>query len=639
MTVDTVPVKPISVQAAGISDTKIKLTFTDNAHYTSYFQIWRKGPGETTFTNTANTDGTTGTPGYNHTVTFTDTGLTVNSAYSYYVIAYNGAGQSDPSATVTATSFPSNPPGAPTDLRAAGAAGPTQINLNWLDNSSDEYGFIVEREAETETAFTALPSPAAGANPGDPTVGPQPGTGRVYFSDKTAKDDTTYTYRIKATNPAGDSAYSNTAAATTPPTTPTGLSGAAVAGTDNSIKLSFTSSSKHEDGFNVYREAAGATVFTKAGFVPAAAGPGSAVSFTDLGLTSSTAYSYYVTAYNAAGESAPTSTIVVTSGTTVPTTAIISSPANNAKFHTGDTVTVVVTATPAFGTTITSYTLLLDNVATTQTTGTFTLTGLAAGTHTLKATVLDSAGNTATASGIAITVSNQPPVITNATISPATITEGGGTITVSATITDPNGGSLNSILGLLLLNRVNTVDINLSNGGSGNVYTGTYAAPANTSGATDTYTARVQAQNTADLLTSVDATSSTTQTSGNVVPNLSSLSPISAPVGTTGLTLTLKGTGFLAASTVSFGTVIGLVPVAGSITATQLQVAVPDGALKTGGAGHRDCHQPRATRRHVQRPDFHRLAADPGRARSAKRHPRRRVGQSHLHDRGERGHL
>ena len=40
LTVDTVPVKPISVQAAGISDTKIKLTFTDNAHYTSYFQIW-----------------------------------------------------------------------------------------------------------------------------------------------------------------------------------------------------------------------------------------------------------------------------------------------------------------------------------------------------------------------------------------------------------------------------------------------------------------------------------------------------------------------------------------------------------------------------------------------------------------------
>lgn len=85
------------------------------------------------------------------------------------MIAYNQGGASDPSGTVTATTYPANAPGAPSDLRAAGGVNPSQVNLNWLDNSLIECGFIVERHSETETAFTALP----GTAPGDPAVARQ----------------------------------------------------------------------------------------------------------------------------------------------------------------------------------------------------------------------------------------------------------------------------------------------------------------------------------------------------------------------------------------------------------------------------------------------------------------------------------
>lgn len=138
-------------------------------------------------------------------------------------------------------------------------------------------------------------------------------------------------------------------------------------------------------------------------------GPGSAVSYTDSGLTGSASYSYYVTAYNGAGKSDASATVSATTGTVTPTKVRIASPLNGAHFDTGVAIPVTVTATPAVGTTITSYTLIVNDVPTTQTSGSFSLTGLAAGAYTLKAKAVDSAGNTATFPGLTITVSVPKP--------------------------------------------------------------------------------------------------------------------------------------------------------------------------------------------------------------------------------------
>lgn len=86
------------------------------------------------------------------------------------------------------------------------------VTLNWLDNSTNESGFKVER-AEGTNAFLPLGSPTA-ANV-------------KTFVDDTVQTGKQYSYRVKAFNTAGDSGYSNTATVVvgTPTLPPDGVPG------------------------------------------------------------------------------------------------------------------------------------------------------------------------------------------------------------------------------------------------------------------------------------------------------------------------------------------------------------------------------------------------------------------------------
>jgi regulation of enolase protein 1 (concanavalin A-like superfamily) len=90
------------------------------------------------------------------------------------------------------------PPYAPSGLVAT-ASSSTQINLNWTDNSANESGFRIQ-SSPNGTTWTDLAT--VGAN-----VTTYPHTGLTA--------STTYYYRVDATNAYGNSAYSNTANATT----------------------------------------------------------------------------------------------------------------------------------------------------------------------------------------------------------------------------------------------------------------------------------------------------------------------------------------------------------------------------------------------------------------------------------------
>lgn len=91
------------------------------------------------------------------------------------------------------------PPIAP-DTLAAVPVSDTAIDLTWADNSDNELNFVLERSLTTGTGFAVIGYPVANA---------------VAYSDSGLTADTTYFYRIKATNAAGDSAYSSEASATT----------------------------------------------------------------------------------------------------------------------------------------------------------------------------------------------------------------------------------------------------------------------------------------------------------------------------------------------------------------------------------------------------------------------------------------
>ena len=91
-------------------------------------------------------------------------------------------------------------PAAPSDLVAVGVS-TSAITISWTDNSSDELGFEIEHCQGTDcTDFVHLATMSANAT--NATIS---GLGK----------NKTYTYRVRARNDAGDSAYSNSAWATT----------------------------------------------------------------------------------------------------------------------------------------------------------------------------------------------------------------------------------------------------------------------------------------------------------------------------------------------------------------------------------------------------------------------------------------
>lgn len=106
--------------------------------------------------------------------------------------------------TVTPTRTPTPTPGAlpaaPSGLTAT-AISRSRIDLAWQDNSSNETGFQIER-SRSGSAFSLIATTAAGAATYSDTSGLTP--------------NKLYSYRVRAINTAGSSAYSNTASATTP---------------------------------------------------------------------------------------------------------------------------------------------------------------------------------------------------------------------------------------------------------------------------------------------------------------------------------------------------------------------------------------------------------------------------------------
>ncbi len=77
-------------------------------------------------------------------------------AYRYRVVAQNtvGYGLEFPALTVKSTSaelIVGNPPAAPTGLTAVLQAGP-QIRLTWVDNATNESGFVIERSPMASTS-------------------------------------------------------------------------------------------------------------------------------------------------------------------------------------------------------------------------------------------------------------------------------------------------------------------------------------------------------------------------------------------------------------------------------------------------------------------------------------------------------
>jgi hypothetical protein len=224
------PAAPSGLSANAVSPTQINLAWQDNSSgdgSETAFSLFRKS-GADDFALIATLPA--------NTTSYSDASLATGTTYTYRLRASNNGGSSDWTSEVSA-STPEVPPAAPTTL-AATVASPTQINLTWQDNSYNEFAFAVYRKSGADDYVRiAVLSPNTEA-----------------YSDTTASPNTTYTYRLRATNNVGASDWTNEVSATTPeipPASPTAL--AAVMGGAGRVNLTWQDKSNNEFAFAIFR--------------------------------------------------------------------------------------------------------------------------------------------------------------------------------------------------------------------------------------------------------------------------------------------------------------------------------------------------------------------------------------------------
>jgi hypothetical protein len=187
----TAPVAPSGLSAQTVSGSEIQINWADNSNNEASFRVEQATGGTFSEVETLSA----GTAGVRIS------GLTAGTAYSFRVRAANDAGFSGYSNTANATTTATPPTGgslaAPTNLTAQ-AVSSTEIQLNWQDNASAEDNYLLEKSVDG-TTFTQFNMRGANVT-SFKVIGLTPGMA--------------YTFRVRAKNASGTSAYSNHAAAT-----------------------------------------------------------------------------------------------------------------------------------------------------------------------------------------------------------------------------------------------------------------------------------------------------------------------------------------------------------------------------------------------------------------------------------------
>jgi subtilisin family serine protease len=195
--------RPSELTAAPATSTRIDLAWTDNWDGETGFEIERcepasPGAGCSDFTllTTVGADVTA----------YGDNGLWSGDEYCYQVRAYKKKGKKYEYTEYTNVACaqpqpepPPVPPDAAPNYLTATAVSSSAIDLIWLDNSSNEDGFEIERHA----------------GDGNFAKVAETGPGATSYGDTGLQASTTYTYRVRAFNAAGFSDYSNSDVATT----------------------------------------------------------------------------------------------------------------------------------------------------------------------------------------------------------------------------------------------------------------------------------------------------------------------------------------------------------------------------------------------------------------------------------------
>ncbi|HEY8109540.1 MAG TPA: fibronectin type III domain-containing protein, partial [Candidatus Nitrosotenuis sp.] len=304
-----------SLSATAVSATQVNLSWSapnnGGSAITGYKIEYKSGSGSYSVlvANTASAS-----------TTYSHTGLTSGTAYTYKISAINAIGtgnaSSEVSATPTTTSQPSTAPGTPS--LSATAVSATQVNLSWSapsNGGSAITGYKIEYKSGSGS-YSVLVANTASAS--------------TTYSHTGLTSGTAYTYKISAINSIGTGNASSEVSATptttsqpsTAPGTPS-LSATAVSATQ--VNLSWSAPSDGGSAITGYK------IEVKKGtgsFETLVANTASASTiYSHTGLTAGTVYYYRVSAINAIGTGTSGDASATPKETTTPTlTAIATSP-------------------------------------------------------------------------------------------------------------------------------------------------------------------------------------------------------------------------------------------------------------------------------------------------------------------------
>lgn len=183
----TIPAAPTNLAATAAGTSTINVSWTDNSNNETGFILQRSLSSTGGFADIA-------TLGINSS-SYSNTGLTSSTTYYYRVQAINATGSSSYSNVAGATTAAITIPSAPSNLSAI-ANGCNAIKLSWTDNSNNETSFNLRRSTSLNGTYTTIATLAANT---------------TTYTNTGLTSGQRYYYKIRSTNTAGNSAYSNKA--------------------------------------------------------------------------------------------------------------------------------------------------------------------------------------------------------------------------------------------------------------------------------------------------------------------------------------------------------------------------------------------------------------------------------------------
>ncbi|MCG8700689.1 MAG: BspA family leucine-rich repeat surface protein [Bacteroidales bacterium] len=231
------PGAPSNLTGSKTGLAKVQLSWTDNTDQENGFYIERKD-GDNSFVVIDSV--------LLNMTTYVDESIIASGDYSYRIAAYNATGISSYTNTI-AISYDEVIPHTPTEL-SGNLSNINIVELSWTDNSSNESGFIIQRQKGTagfKEIGRTIPNESS-------------------YIDNSIQSSGDYTYRVKAYNALGSSDFSNVETingvnVNVAPNAPSDLTGTKIS--DVTVELTWVQNSTIEEGFIIERREVGNDVF------------------------------------------------------------------------------------------------------------------------------------------------------------------------------------------------------------------------------------------------------------------------------------------------------------------------------------------------------------------------------------------